>query len=315
MATVTFGNGDVDFSSFGFPASQSPSTLTSSFIELTVPDTSKIDIFGSFTIASGGISGTITQLTTYEPSGSLSVVGPLLFSVSGINVPVSTFLAYDQANNIAGLESYVFSGNDTWYGGTGNDVFIETGGSDTIVGGSGLNEYKASSPQSSYVITRTGENAFTIAKPEGGTDTVTGVARILFSDGSALAMDVNGTAGQIYLLYQGALDRAPDLPGLGYWIYQADQGASLVTIAGDFVGSSEFTQLYGSTTNTTTFVTNLYENLLHRAPDAAGLAYWVGTGETPAQLLAAFAESTENQANFIGVIGNGIHYTPWVTTS
>jgi hypothetical protein len=178
-----------------------------------------------------------------------------------------------------------------------------------------LDEYKANDPQSSYVITRTGENAFTIAKPDGGTDTVTGVARILFSDGTALAMDVNGTAGQIYLLYQGALDRAPDLPGLGYWIYQADHGASLVTIAGDFVSSTEFTQLYGSSTNVTQFVTNLYENLLHRAPDAAGLAYWVSSGETPAQLLASFAESTENQANFIGVIGNGIHYTPWVPTT
>ena len=33
-----------------------------------------------------------------------------------------------------------------------------------------------------------------------------------------LALDINGTAGQVYRLYQAAFDRKPDLVGLGYWI-------------------------------------------------------------------------------------------------
>jgi hypothetical protein len=34
----------------------------------------------------------------------------------------------------------------------------------------------------------------------------------------AVALDVDGAAGQAYRLYQAAFDRAPDKNGLGYWI-------------------------------------------------------------------------------------------------
>ena len=43
----------------------------------------------------------------------------------------------------------------------------------------------------------------------------------------------------------------------------------------------------------TTLVTAMYKNVLHRAPDAVGLAYWVKPGLNAAQLLQAFAQSTE----------------------
>lgn len=43
----------------------------------------------------------------------------------------------------------------------------------------------------------------------------------------------------------------------------------------------------------TTLVTAFYQNVLQRAPDAVGLAYWVGTGLPASTLLAAFAQSPE----------------------
>ncbi len=144
---------------------------------------------------------------------------------------------------------------------------------------------------------------------------LTNVERLQFSD-TYIALDIAGTAGQAYRLYQAAFDRKPDLAGLGYWIKDMDKGTSLTTVAAGFFQSSEFQKLYGSNPNTTTLITNFYQNVLHRAPDQAGFDYWAGelnTGKiTPAGALASFCESTENQALVIGSIQNGIEYTPWL---
>lgn len=103
-------------------------------------------------------------------------------------------------------------------------------------------------------------------------------------------------AASIYRLYLATLGRSPDRPGHFAWTTQlADDQASLHTIARQFLGSVEFGNLYGNTTNTT-FVTLLYHNVLGRAPDAAGLAGWVGqlqAGRDRASVVLGFSESAE----------------------
>ena len=91
-----------------------------------------------------------------------------------------------------------------------------------------------------------------------------------------------------------------------------DNGLSLVQVASNFIASPEFQSTYGAV-NDTQFVTLLYQNVLHRAPDASGLQYHLNEleqwGESRAQVLTNFSESPENQANVIGAIQNGIPYT------
>lgn len=57
----------------------------------------------------------------------------------------------------------------------------------------------------------------------------------------------------------------------------------------------------------------LYENVLHRSPDADGQAYWVGhlneADLTRAQTLAFFSESAENQAALVGAMAHGMNYS------
>jgi len=65
------------------------------------------------------------------------------------------------------------------------------------------------------------------------------VERILFPD-SAIALDIDGAAGEAYRIYKAAFDRAPDLEGLGYWINATDKGAGVTGVAGGFIGSVEF---------------------------------------------------------------------------
>ena len=55
--------------------------------------------------------------------------------------------------------------------------------------------------------------------------------------------------------------------------------------------------------------------MLGRAAESGGYNYWLGildSGQASvAGVLASFSESPENQAAVIGVIGNGILYTPY----
>jgi hypothetical protein len=142
--------------------------------------------------------------------------------------------------------------------------------------------------------------------------TLANVERLQFSD-QMVALDIDGTAGQAYRLYQAAFDRAPDKAGLGYWISMMDQGVSLQQAADGFVNSPEFASLYGANATDAQFVTALYQNVLHRAPDQAGYDFWMHSIQivSRAEVLTDFSESAENHAQLIGTIENGIAYQHW----
>jgi hypothetical protein len=129
-------------------------------------------------------------------------------------------------------------------------------------------------------------------------------------------LNADGHEAQAYRMYQAAFDRTPDLAGLTHWIEALDNGMTLTNVAQNFIGSPEFTTLYGTNPTNRDFVTKLYYNVLDRAPDATGLNSWEGALSaglmTKAQVLQGFSESPENRANLelIGVIKNGFEFTP-----
>lgn len=143
-----------------------------------------------------------------------------------------------------------------------------------------------------------------------------GIERIEFAD-RHVAFDIDGNSGQAYRLYQAAFDRVPDTVGLGYWISELDSGKSdLPLISLSFIRSAEFQATYGNpgTVSDAQFVTLIYQNVLDRAPDQAGLNHWLNdlsNGYRREDLLTFFSESAENKANVIGAIDNGIEFVPW----
>lgn len=140
------------------------------------------------------------------------------------------------------------------------------------------------------------------------------VERVAFTD-LAVALDVDQGAGEAYRIYKAAFDREPDQSGLGYWIHEMDQGASLIEVAASFIGSDEFTERYGADVADTAFIDALYTNVLARQPDSEGYTYWLNElnkGLSREKLLANFSESPENQANVAELIGEGIAYDPWL---
>jgi alpha-tubulin suppressor-like RCC1 family protein len=168
---------------------------------------------------------------------------------------------------------------------------------------------------SDYSITKAPQGYQVIDKVgSGGTMMIQSAKRLQFSDYS-VSLDLTGTAAQVYRLYQAAFDRTPDLAGLGFHISAIDgSGINSTQVAQGFINSAEFQQKYGNTDNMS-FVTLLYNNILHRAPDSAGVAYWKSLLDSNtisrAQTLQGFSESSENVTIVASRIENGITYAPY----
>lgn len=166
----------------------------------------------------------------------------------------------------------------------------------------------------SYTINQSGKNF--VVTPSSGPEPVTvfddtSANRLRFAD-ATIALDIDGSAGNTYRLYQAAFNRAPDAGGLGFWIYQADRGISMVDIAAAFISSGEFTNLYGANPTNAAFVTALYNNVLHRAPDPGGYNFWLNqlnSGIARPDVLLAFSNSQENRDGVAPSLTHGIRYT------
>ena len=265
---------------------------------------------GSDTISGGGGSDTVVfemALGDYALSGSKTAL-----TVAGEGVDVLTGIGtLDFADRYVELSKF-----STLHGATaGADAFSAGAGSELFSGGAGTDTIAYNGARGNFTVTGSlGGGSFTVGDKTGagGVDLVGGVERLLFSDGSGVALDVNGHAGQTYRLYQAAFDRTPDLPGMGFWLNHLDNGMSLLTMSQNFLQSQEGMADYGALSDAQ-FVTSLYANVLHRAPDTAGYEYHLGnlaTGiNTRAVLLMGFSESAENRAALVGVTSNGIEFT------
>jgi uncharacterized protein DUF4214 len=104
------------------------------------------------------------------------------------------------------------------------------------------------------------------------------------------------TVTPVARLYFAYFLRIPDYEGLLYWVNQSRSGVSLDSISQSFAQSPEFIARYGSLSNEA-FVTLVYQNVLGRAPDPEGFAYWTGLlnsgAYTRGQVMLGFSESPE----------------------
>ena len=200
-----------------------------------------------------------------------------------------------------------------------NNHVYGTVANDLIDGGLGIDTYHAMgrSQQFSYELL---SNSVKLRDLNGleGSDTLSNVERIKFYEIN-IALDVGPAqnAGSVYMLYKAAFNRAPDAGGMGYWIAEKDGGANIVTtIAQGFVDSPEFIAKYGANPSNSSYVNNLYLNVLDRPGEAEGVAYWnaeMNAGRvSKAQALVYFATLPEGAGIVAPLIANGIQYQEWV---
>jgi len=208
-------------------------------------------------------------------------------------------------------------GDDIVFAGDGPDDVLVGAGNKFVDGGAGFDTVHYTDLFDNHQVSFSGGIA-EVTSIDGNTlyeDELVGVERLRFSD-KLLDFNIEGNSGQAYRIYKAALDRQPDDAGLGYWIKDMENGASLTDVASSFIQSDEFAQLYGAQPSNDQFVTALYGNVLDRSPDIAGYNDWTGQLNSGAssreKVLTGFSESPENKANVIGLIGNGIVYEEWL---
>jgi hypothetical protein len=264
------------------------------------------------------IDGTATRiLETFDGKTALDLT-EVSISMQAFNGWLSSKTgAVDFVTSVLGGNDYIqgTSFADVLAGFAGNDRIKGGAGADFIDGGDGLDVAEMSGARSAYTVAADA-NTFKVNGPDGN-DVLRNVERIDFDGNQMLGLDISGNGGQGYRLYQAAFDRIPDEAGLGFWIAQLDAGKyDLIEISARFIDSPEFRSLYGQNPTTAEFVTAVYTNVLNRAPDQAGLNFYVNQidsgAKSVAKVLADFSESPENQQNVIGAIANGFKYELWI---
>jgi Ca2+-binding RTX toxin-like protein len=189
---------------------------------------------------------------------------------------------------------------NTLTGNAGANRFTGGAGDDTIEGGAGRDTVLAGGVRKQFTLTGNAlTGTATLAGPDGN-DRLSGIEAVRYYDGVQY-FDATASIARVARLYEAALGRGGDGPGLNFHAGRLDAGTSLETVALDFVGSPEFIQRFGSNVSNTAFVQQTYRNVLAREADEGGLAGWRGAldgGMSRGQLITGFSESAEFVASF-----------------
>ncbi len=289
---------------------------------------------GSWGIANGSfrIIWYLSSISFYNTDNSIdhTVTGINKYGYSSndlynITIPDSMYDG-DDAVNGSSFADYLmgYAGNDTLMGGNGGDTLVGGDGSDALSGGAGddilrgdggqnsadggdgIDTYLVAGPRSAYSVSH-GGGCITLTAVISQ-DALGGIERVQFTDGT-LVVDPADPAFSVHRLYEAALDRAPDAPGLTAWTYANTTGMSMTEMARRFLAAPEFVQRFGIPDNAG-FVDLLYRNLRDGPADEAGASGWLGALDsgrmTREEVLLQFADSAETIAKVNASVGDGI---------
>lgn len=217
---------------------------------------------------------------------------------SVVRVPLSQVLGFfqlrgdDLPNEIIGDDRI-----DFLQGFGGNDILEGSGADDLIEGGDGRDIARFSGQQDAYTVS-VSQNGVTVRDRQAdrdGTDELSGVEVLefqdttwdlsLFDDAALLSPEDFRTFAEMYIAY---FDRAPDAEGLAFWASALHNGVPLEDIAALFFDQTETRALYPDLSNFEVFAAQVYENVLGRSFDQAGLDFWVGALQSGGVSLEAF---------------------------
>jgi hypothetical protein len=152
-----------------------------------------------------------------------------------------------------------------------------------------------------YTIVAAGDGT-SLSVTDSGTgrssvDQLSQIQALQFSDVTEIVATAPGvagavTSGNVAELYGAAFGREPDVAGLAYYehIVQTDPALPLTTFAQWFLASPEYVAAHSypqTAAGDAQFITDLYANLLHRAPETGAVAYYQAVVQQVTQGLTA----------------------------
>ena len=232
-----------------------------------------------FTIWDGGGTNTL-DLSGFSANQTISLLPGSFSDVAGLRGNVAMSFGTTIHNARGGSSRDTITGNDA------DNAITGGAGNDTLDGRGGTNTSVYSGTAKNYAVTLTvGSSTINVQDKTGadGTDNVTSIQRLQFAD---QAIDTTWFAKTASLsssqltgltqLYIASFNRAPDALGLNYWGGQLKDGVPLGDIAASFFVQPEAAAAYPAGQPTGTFVNAVYNNVLGRSADTAGLDYWSG---------------------------------------
>ncbi|SFC23328.1 DUF4214 domain-containing protein [Massilia yuzhufengensis] len=202
-----------------------------------------------------------------------------------------------------------FGGNDTLSSGRGDDFLFGGAGNDHLTGGVGIDTALFAGSRANFTFELV-DGALRARDRTGGegVDTLVGIERAMFND-ATISFETTGTAAQAFRLYKAVFDRAPDPAGLAFWKHQLASGLGVQQMAAELAKSQEFKTKFGDSPANADLLKAVYQNVLHRAADAAGYTFWLDALDKRVvsipELIAAFSDSTENVAQVVGLMQLG----------
>jgi hypothetical protein len=137
---------------------------------------------------------------------------------------------------------------------------------------------------SQYSITAAGDGVHLTLSGNGATYSVSGAQALKFSDFSDIVAATPGpanaiTTGNITELYSAVLAREPDVGGLTFYqnFLKSNPTTPLQTFAEYFLNSTEYTAAHNyaqSVAGDEQFITDSYQNLLHRTPSSDEVSFY-----------------------------------------
>ena len=190
------------------------------------------------------------------------------------------------------------------------DTFTISKGHMAVSGGNGIDIAKFQGSRADYKIAQDAWG-HAVTGRDGSVIGLYDVERLQFSDGWQA---IDEGAASVFRLYRAALGREAEPFGLGYWMDRLDHGTSLQQIAHEFSWAPEFKQKYGENPTDEVFLEKLYQNVLNRAPDADGYAYWLTRVDNSSreQIMLEFSDSVENKAQVLASTSDGMEFIPYV---
>ncbi|MFP7674459.1 DUF4214 domain-containing protein [Marivita sp. S0852] len=180
--------------------------------------------------------------------------------------------------------------NDTFVTATPfNDIFAVRLGMDVIDGGGGVDTAVFTGDLSNYILNISSDGVIVTDRRDDGLGTIRleNIERVGFETGLPSTngtMDLRQFTGQTDLddaefvdfieMYIAYFNRAPDAVGLAFWSTAYANGSSLEDIARLFVDQDETRDTYPDGTSNIQFASEVYSNVLGRAPDYEGLMFW-----------------------------------------